>query len=69
MRSSVPAVQVWLEVIGGDQGDEVLPAFWSDNALTLMPGERRELTVRFRTGAIGRRAAAFDGRGLERYAA
>jgi hypothetical protein len=50
--SSVPAVQVWLEVIGGDQGDEVLPAFWSDNALTLLPGERRELTVQFRTALL-----------------
>ncbi len=50
--SSVPAVQTWLEVIGGDQGDEVLPTFWSDNALTLMPGERRELTARFRTALL-----------------
>jgi hypothetical protein len=50
--SSVPAEQVWLEVIGGDQGDEALPAFWSDNALTLLPGERRELTVRFRTALL-----------------
>ena len=50
--SSVPATQVWLEVIGGDQGDEVLPTFWSENALTLMPGERRELTVGFRTSLL-----------------
>ena len=53
--SSVPAAQVWLEVIGGDQGDEVLPAFWSDNALTLLPGECRELTVRFRTALLAAR--------------
>ena len=52
--SAVPAVQVWLEVIGGDQGDEVLPAFWSDNALNLMPSEQRELTVRFRTKLLGK---------------
>ena len=51
--SSVPAVQVWLEVIRGPQGDEVLPAFWSDNAVTLLPGERRELDVRFRTNLLG----------------
>ena len=51
--SAVPAVQVWLEVIGGDQGDEVLPAFWSDNAVNLMPSEERELTVRFRTKLLG----------------
>jgi len=52
--SAVPAVQVWLEVIDGDQGDEVLPAFWSDNALNLMPSERRELTVRFRTKLLAK---------------
>ena len=67
--SAVPAVQVWLEVIDGDQGDEVLPAFWSDNALNLMPNERRELTVRFRAKVAGQGNAAPDGRGLERYPA
>ena len=50
--SNVPAVQVWLEVIRGELGDEVLPAFWSDNALTLLPGQQRELTVRFRTNLL-----------------
>ena len=50
--SRVPAVQVWLEVIRGELGDEVLPAFWSDNALTLLPGQKRELTVRFRTNLL-----------------
>jgi hypothetical protein len=50
--STVPAVHVWLEVICGDQGNEVLPAFWSDNALTLLPGERRELIVRFRPNLL-----------------
>jgi hypothetical protein len=50
--SSLPAAQVWLEVIRGDLGDEVLPAFWSDNALTLLPGERRKVTVRFRAGLL-----------------
>ncbi len=52
-RSDVPAVLVWLEVVRGDQGDEVLPSFWSDNALTLLPGQRRELSARFRTGLLG----------------
>ncbi len=51
--STVPAVQVWLEVLRGEQGDEVLPSFWSDNALTLLPGEQRELTVRFRSNLLG----------------
>ena len=51
--STVPAVHVWLEVIRGVQGEEVLPAFWSDNALNLLPGECRSLTARFRTGLLG----------------
>jgi hypothetical protein len=51
--SSVPAVQVWLEVIRGLQGEEVLPSFWSDNAVTLLPSENRELSVRFRTKQLG----------------
>lgn len=52
-QGSVPAVHVWAEVIRGAQGDEVLPSFWSDNALTMLPGEERELTVRFRDAQLG----------------
>ena len=51
--SEVPAVEVWLEVIHGPQGDEVLPAFWSDNSINLLPGERREVDVRFRKKLFG----------------
>ena len=51
--SAVPAVHVWLEVLCGVQGQEVLPTFWSDNALNLLPGEHRELTARFRTKMLG----------------
>jgi hypothetical protein len=52
-KGSVPAVHVWVELIRGTQGDEVLPSFWSDNALTMLPGEERELTVRFREAQLG----------------
>jgi beta-galactosidase/beta-glucuronidase len=51
--SSVPATHVWLEVIRGPQGEEILPAYWSDNAMTLVPGERRIVTVRFRANLLG----------------
>ena len=47
--SGIPAVNVWLEVLKGPQGGEVLPSFWNENALLLLPGEERQLTVRFRT--------------------
>ncbi len=47
-RGSVPAVHVWVEVISGALGNEILPSFWSDNALTLLPGEERLLAVSIR---------------------
>lgn len=50
--SPVPAVQIWLEILRGPQGDEVLPSFWNDNAITLLPGEEREISVKFRTADL-----------------
>lgn len=50
--SPLPAVQIWLEILRGLGGEEVLPAFWSDNGFTLPPGEEREITVRFRSGLL-----------------
>jgi exo-1,4-beta-D-glucosaminidase len=34
-------------------GEEVLPVLWDDNYFPLMPGERRELTARFRKSDAG----------------
>lgn len=50
--SDVPTVNVWLEVLQGAQGREVLPCFWSANAITLLPHESRELRVSFRTASL-----------------
>jgi beta-galactosidase/beta-glucuronidase len=47
-RGSVPAVHVWVEVNHGPLGQEILPSFWSDNALTLLPGEERLVLVTIR---------------------
>ena len=33
-----------------DTGQEVLPVFWSDNYLQLLPGESRTLTAAFLRG-------------------
>jgi len=52
-QGSVPAVHVWVEVIKGAVRDEVLPSFWSDNALTMLPGEERGLTVRLPDAQLG----------------
>jgi exo-1,4-beta-D-glucosaminidase len=34
-----------LVVIKGKDGEEVLPAFWNDNFISLLPGEEKTLTV------------------------
>jgi exo-1,4-beta-D-glucosaminidase len=36
-----------LMITKGEGGDEVLPTFWSDNFLTLFPGEERTVTASF----------------------
>ena len=36
-----------LVVTKGEGGDEVWPTFWSDNFLTLLPGEEKTVTARF----------------------
>jgi exo-1,4-beta-D-glucosaminidase len=46
---AVPAVHTWIEVVSAATGEEVLPNFWSDNALNLMPGEQRDLAVHFKS--------------------
>ncbi len=50
--SSLPALDVRSEILSGPQGGEVLPSFWTDNALILMPHEKREVTVRYRTASL-----------------
>ncbi|KAJ8076373.1 hypothetical protein PM082_000794 [Marasmius tenuissimus] len=47
-KSKVPAVFLRLEVVDS-QGQDVLPVFWSDNYVTLWPGEKVELETRFET--------------------
>ena len=48
----VPAVNVMLELTDGAFGQEILPSFWSDNALTLLPGENKSVQVRVRRTAL-----------------
>jgi len=44
------AFQVHVRVEDADAGGEVLPVFWSDNYLPLLPGESRALTAAFLRG-------------------
>ena len=36
----------------GVGGEDVLPAFWSDNFITLLPGEEKTVTARFATAEL-----------------
>jgi exo-1,4-beta-D-glucosaminidase len=47
------AFAVHLAVNKGKDGEEILPSYWQDNYFSLMPGEKRSVTVRFATEELG----------------
>jgi len=67
-RSKVCAVGLWLELLkkGAKDGEEerVLPAWWNDNCISLAPGERRTLTVRFAPADAGPRGVCIELKGV-----
>ena len=42
-----------LRLLKGPGGPEILPVFWEDNYLSLLPGEKREVAVHLRKSDIG----------------
>ena len=44
---------VRLKLSKGTGGEEVLPVLWQDNYVSLLPGEKRDLTATYRTAALG----------------
>lgn len=50
--SALPVVNIMMEITDGAFGKEILPAFWEDNALTMMPNETRNIKVKVREGLI-----------------
>ncbi len=44
---------VRLKVDKGKGGDEILPVVWQDNYISLLPGEKREVTATYRTQELG----------------
>lgn len=50
--SALPVVNLMMEITNGAFGKEILPAFWEDNAFTLMPHETRSAKVRVRKDLI-----------------
>jgi exo-1,4-beta-D-glucosaminidase len=43
---------VRLKVDKGKGGDEILPVLWQDNYVSLMPGEKREITATYRASQL-----------------
>jgi len=50
--SATLAFLVRLRLLKGKDGIEILPVFWEDNYLCLLPGEKRELTVHVRKSEL-----------------
>lgn len=46
-RSSVPAVMIRLNVVGKKDGEQILPMFYGDNYFSLMPGEKKTVSLRW----------------------
>ena len=44
---------VRLKVDKGVKGEEILPVVWDDNYISLMPGEKREVTASYRATELG----------------
>ena len=46
--SSVPALMVRLNVVGEQDGGQFLPIFYADNYFALLPGEQKEVRIRWK---------------------
>jgi exo-1,4-beta-D-glucosaminidase len=44
---------VRLKVTRGTGGEEILPVIWQDNYVSLLPGEKRDITAIYRTAELG----------------
>ncbi len=49
---------VRLKVNKGAKGEEILPVVWEDNYISLLPGEKREVTATYRASELGTEKAA-----------
>lgn len=50
--SSTLAFAIQLRLTRGPGGSDITPVFWEDNYFSLMPGEEREVIVRFKTASL-----------------
>ena len=44
---------VRLKVDRGAKGEEILPVVWQDNYISLLPGEKREITATYHASELG----------------
>jgi exo-1,4-beta-D-glucosaminidase len=44
---------VRLKINRGPRGEEILPVLWDDNYVSLLPGEKREISAAYRTNPLG----------------
>jgi exo-1,4-beta-D-glucosaminidase len=51
---------VRLKLDRGPSGEEILPVLWQDNYISLLPGEKREITATCRADALGSARAAIE---------
>jgi exo-1,4-beta-D-glucosaminidase len=51
--SKALAFFVRLKVTKGAKGEEILPVTWQDNYISLLPGEKREITASYRSAELG----------------
>jgi len=51
--SKTVAFFVRLKIAKGKGGEEILPVVWQDNYISLLPGEKREITATYRTSSLG----------------
>jgi exo-1,4-beta-D-glucosaminidase len=51
---------VRLKVDKGVKGEEILPVIWEDNYISLLPGEKREITATYRESELGAAKAAVE---------
>ncbi|MCA9436882.1 MAG: hypothetical protein KC978_13945, partial [Candidatus Omnitrophica bacterium] len=57
------AFGVRLSITKGEGGEEVLPCYWEDNYLSLLPGEKRTLSARFSLDDLGPDVPSFTANG------
>ena len=51
--SHAVAFFVRLKLDKGNAGEEILPVLWQDNYISLLPGEKREITATYRANSLG----------------